>query len=192
MLRNLGRKAPRFNKLIQQNKHRKKKIFIILFLLLVINIYKQADTISIIPDSSIRLRVIPNSNDSLDVNIKEQVKKYLEKDVYKLTKDSDSIEEARNIISSNIPYIEENINTIFLQNNYNLPFKVNYGDNFFPEKTYQGITYEEGMYESLAIYIGDAKGDNFWCVLFPNYCLVDTENNNNYKSYFKELFSKIF
>ena len=170
----------------------KKKIFLILFLLLVINIYKQADTISIIPDSSIRLRVIPNSNDSLDVNIKEQVKKYLEKDVYKLTKDSDSIEEARNIISSNIPYIEENINTIFLQNNYNLPFKVNYGDNFFPEKTYQGITYEEGMYESLAIYIGDAKGDNFWCVLFPNYCLVDTENNNNYKSYFKELFSKIY
>lgn len=170
----------------------KKKIFLILFLLLVINIYKQTDTISIIPDSSIRLRVISNSNDSLDVNIKEQVKKYLEKDVYKLTKDSDSIEEARNIISSNIPYIEENINTIFLQNNYNLPFKVNYGDNFFPEKTYQGITYEEGMYESLAIYIGDAKGDNFWCVLFPNYCLVDTENNNNYKSYFKELFSKIF
>ena len=169
----------------------KKKIFLILFLLLVINIYKQTDTVSIIPDSSIRLRVIPNSNDSLDVNIKEQVKKYLEKDVYKLTKDSDSIEEARNIISSNIPYIEENINTIFLQNNYNLPFKVNYGDNFFPEKTYQGITYEEGMYESLAIYIGDAKGDNFWCVLFPNYCLVDTENNN-YKSYFKELFSKIF
>ena len=170
----------------------KKKIFLILFLLLVINIYKQTDTISIIPDSSIRLRVIPNSNDSLDVSIKEQVKKYLEKDVYKLTKDSDSIEEARNIISSNIPYIEENINTIFLQNNYNLPFKVNYGDNFFPEKTYQGITYEEGIYESLAIYIGDAKGDNFWCVLFPNYCLVDTENNNNYKSYFKELFSKIF
>lgn len=170
----------------------KKKIFLILFLLLVINIYKQTDTISIIPDSSIRLRVISNSNDSLDVNIKEQVKKYLEKDVYKLTKDSDSIEDARNIISSNIPYIEENINTIFLQNNYNLPFKVNYGDNFFPEKTYQGITYEEGMYESLAIYIGDAKGDNFWCVLFPNYCLVDTENNNNYKSYFKELFSKIF
>ena len=169
----------------------KKKIFLILFLLLVINIYKQTDTISIIPDSSIRLRVIPNSNDSLDVNIKEQVKKYLEKDVYKLTKDSDSIEEARNIISSNIPYIEENINTIFLQNNYNLPFKVNYGDNFFPEKTYQGITYEEGMYESLAIYIGDAKGDNFWCVLFPNYCLADTENNNNYKSYFNELFSKI-
>ena len=52
----------------------KKKIFLILFLLLVINIYKQTDTISIIPDSSIRLRVIPNSNDSLDVNIKEQVK----------------------------------------------------------------------------------------------------------------------
>lgn len=170
----------------------KKKIFLILLLLLVINIYKQTDTISIIPDSSIRLRVIPNSNNSLDINIKEQVKKYLEDDVYKLTKDSTNILEARDIIINSIPYIEDNINTIFLKNNYNLPFKVNYGDNYFPEKTFKGTTYDAGMYESLAIYIGDADGDNFWCVLFPNYCLVDTDNNNEYKSYFKELFRKIF
>lgn len=170
----------------------KKKIFLILLLLLVINIYKQTDTISIIPDSSIRLRVIPNSNNSLDINIKEQVKKYLEDDIYKLTKDSTNILEARDIIINSIPYIEDNINMIFLKNNYNLPFKVNYGDNYFPEKTFKGITYDAGMYESLAIYIGDADGDNFWCVLFPNYCLVDTDNNNEYKSYFKELFRKIF
>lgn len=171
----------------------KKKIFLILFLLLIINIYKQTDTVSIIPDSSIRLRVIPNSNNPLDINIKEQVKKYLEDDVYKLTKDSTNISEAREIINSNIPNISKSINTILMDNNYNLPFKVNYGDNYFPEKTYQGITYDAGMYESLAIYIGDAEGDNFWCVLFPNYCLVDTDNDNNdYKSYFKELFRKIF
>ena len=51
---------------------------------------------------------------------------------------------------------------------------------------------KEGYYESLVISIGDAKGDNFWCVLFPNFCLVDREEHHTYKSYFKELFSKIF
>ena len=54
------------------------------------------------------------------------------------------------------------------------------------------LTYQEGYYESLVISIGDANGDNFWCVLFPNFCLVDREEHHTYKSYFKELINKIF
>ena len=59
-------------------------------------------------------------------------------------------------------------------------------------KIYQGVTYKEGYYESLVISIGEAKGDNFWCVLFPNFCLIDTQEDHTYKSYFKELINKIF
>ena len=57
---------------------------------------------------------------------------------------------------------------------------------------YLGKTYEEGYYESLVIYIGEAKGDNWWCVLFPNFCLVDTSKDVEYRSYFQELLNKIF
>ena len=171
----------------------KRKIFIILLLLIIINVYKTNEQNIFIPDSSIRLRVIPNSNSALDINIKEQVKTYLESDIYSLTKDTEDIEEARIIISNNLPNIETNINDIFKNNKYNLPYEVNFGDNYFPEKTYKGATYKEGYYESLVISIGEAKGDNWWCVLFPNFCLVDTEEDNNeYKSYFKELIHKIF
>jgi len=171
----------------------KRKIFIILLLLIIINVYKTNEQNIFIPDSSIRLRVIPNSNNPLDINIKEQVKTYLESDIYSLTKDTEDIEEARIIISNNLPNIETNINDIFKNNKYNLPYEVNFGDNYFPEKTYKGATYKEGYYESLVISIGEAKGDNWWCVLFPNFCLVDTEEDNNeYKSYFKELIHKIF
>ena len=60
------------------------------------------------------------------------------------------------------------------------------------EGTYQGKTYEAGDYESLVIYIGEAKGDNWWCVLFPNFCLTDINEDTEYKSYFKELLNKIF
>ena len=167
----------------------KKKIFLILLLLVVINIYKITNETTIIPDSSIRLRVIPNSNNPKDINIKEQVKTYLENNIYSLTENTKDIDIARNIIKTNIPSIKENINHIFENNDYRLPYEVNYGSNYFPEKIYKGITYEEGYYESLVIKIGDANGDNWWCVLFPNFCLVDTKEKHEYKSYFKELFS---
>ena len=170
----------------------KRKIFLIILGLIIVSVYSQSNTEVLIPDSSIRLRVIPNSNDAKDINIKEQVKDYLETDIYTLLKDTDNIDSARTIINENIPKIETNIDNIFEDNNYNVPYKVNFGYNYFPEKTYQGAIYEEGEYESLVIYIGEAKGDNWWCVLFPNFCLVDTEEDTEYKSYFKELINKIF
>ena len=169
-----------------------RKIFLILFALIIISMYKLNNQEIIIPDTSIRLRVIPNSNNPEDISIKEKVKSYLEKNVYSLTKDTTSIEEARAIINDNLENIDNNVGNIFNDNNYLLPYKINYGNNYFPEKTYQGITYQEGYYESLVISIGDANGDNFWCVLFPNLCLVDREEHHTYKSYFKELINKIF
>lgn len=170
----------------------KRKIFLILLLLVIISLYKTSNQVIIIPDSSIRLRVIPNSNSPEDIYIKEQVKKYLETNIYTLTKDTTTIEESRTIINNNLDNIDSNINKIFTTNTYPLSYKINYGENYFPEKIYQGVTYEEGYYESLVISIGEAKGDNFWCVLFPNFCLIDIQEDHTYKSYFKELINKIF
>ena len=167
-----------------------KKIFLILLVLIIISVYKLTDEYIYIPDSSIRLRVIPNSNNPEDINIKEQVKKYLENNIYSLTKNTKDIDEARIIISKNIPVVKENIDNIFTNNNYELPYEINFGYNYFPEKIYKGITYDEGYYESLVISIGESKGDNWWCVLFPNFCLIDTQEKHEYKSYFKELISK--
>lgn len=170
----------------------KRKIFLIFLGIIILFLYLQNKTEITIPNESIRLRVIPNSNTTKDIIIKEQVKKYLENDIYTLLKDTDNIEIARKTIINNIPNIEKNINNIFKSNDYNLPYKVNYGYNYFPEKTYQGKEYSEGEYESLVIYIGESNGDNWWCVLFPNYCLVETNKEIKYKSYFKELINKIF
>lgn len=168
----------------------KRKIFLVLLILVIFYVYKSSNQSIFIPDNAIRLRVIPNSNSPIDINIKEKVKKYLEKDIYILTKDTESIEEARELIVGSIPSIEKNINSIFSENKYSIPYKVNYGLNYFPEKKYKGLTYSDGYYESLVISIGNANGDNWWCVLFPNFCLIDTKEEHEYKSYLKELISK--
>ena len=168
----------------------KKKIFLILLTIVIIYVYKTSSEYIFIPDSSIRLRVIPNSNNIEDVKIKEQVKKYLENDIYTLTKNIKDIEIARETINNSIPQIKSNIDNIFINNDYEKNYQVNFGYNYFPEKTYKGIIYNEGYYESLVISIGEAKGDNWWCVLFPNFCLVDTKETKQYKSYIKQVLSK--
>ena len=172
-----------------------KKIILILTLIIAVFIYKEIKNNEvIIPDTAIRLRVIPNSNSVLDENMKNKVKKYLENNTYNLIKDEDSKEVAREKIKNNIPKTKEDIEQIFNENNYNMNFSINYGLNYFPEKEYRGLKYEEGYYESVVISIGKAEGDNWWCVLFPNLCLVDLENTNDveYKSWIVEKINKIF
>lgn len=172
-----------------------KKILIVLVVLTMFLIYNEVkEKPIIIPDTAIRLRVIPNSNTSLDQNMKNQVKKYLEQDTYKKLENINNINDARKIINNNLDNIDTSINNIFKKNNYNMDYNINFGYNYFPEKEYKQVKYKEGYYESIVITIGDGKGDNWWCVLFPNLCLVDLENNEQieYKSWVAEKLNKIF
>lgn len=47
---------------------------------------------------------------------------------------------------------------------------------YFPEKTYGDVTFPAGNYEALRVELGAAKGHNWWCVLYPNLCFLDTTN----------------
>lgn len=44
----------------------------------------------------------------------------------------------------------------------------------FPDKTYGDITFPAGWYDALRIRIGKAQGHNWWCVLYPNLCFMDS------------------
>ena len=171
---------------------------IILIILAIISIYTISNVVKaeelVIPDTAIRLRVIPNSNSTFDQNMKQKVKTYLEDNVYTMFSNVNSIEEAREIINKQLPNIESDIKNIFIENNYDINFKINYGLNYFPEKSYKNITYKEGYYESLVVEIGKAKGDNWWCVLFPTICLLDknVDDDVEYKLKVVELIEKIF
>ncbi len=171
---------------------------LILIILTIVTIYVVYNNVKaeeiVIPNTAIRLRVIPNSNNLLDQEMKAKVKEYLENNLYKNFANINNIDEARIMINNNIPKIEEDITSIFKENNYNTNFKIKYGNNYFPEKEYKGIIYEEGYYESLVVEIGEAKGDNFWCVLFPSLCLLETEETTDveYKLGVLELINKIF
>lgn len=147
-----------------------KKILVIIgviLFLLSIN-YKNKEEV-FIPKDSIRFRIVSNSMNEVDLKTKQELKSYIEDYVYDIVSDAKSSEEADELLVNNLEKIGKHINQYLNSNNY----KIDYGINYFPRKVYKGVVYEEGMYKSLVITLGDGKGSNWWCVLFPPLCLLD-------------------
>jgi stage II sporulation protein R len=170
-------------------------VFIIMILTYLIIGSVVAKT-NIIPDDAIRIRIIANSNSEYDQEIKNKVKEQVEYDMYKVLENTEKLEDARQKIADNLSLIEDNIDKTLQKEDYKLPFSINFGLNYFPEKEYKGIKYNEGLYESLLITLGEGKGNNWWCVLFPPICLLEAEetdtNEIEYKSFVKEIVEKYF
>ena len=159
-------------------------MIIIACVILVLVSNKQQNIV--IPKESIRIRIISNSNDNIDIYEKNKVRKNVEKELYSLLKNVKTIAEAKTIINNNLDKLN-----IVIDNTTNEKHNINFGYNFFPKKIYKGVIYEEGEYNSLVITLGSGKGDNWWCVLFPPLCLLEENENTDdveYKFFIKELF----
>lgn len=156
--------------------------YIPVFIIIIISYFLISNVIvanDVIPEEALRIRIIANSNDEYDQKIKYQVKDKIEFKMYNYLKDVKGVDNARKIINNNLSDISNDVNTVLKENNYELGYKINFGYNYFPEKKYKGIKYEEGYYESLVVTLGKGEGDNWWCVLFPPLCLIEAESNDD-------------
>jgi len=171
----------------------KKALIALAIITICLVLINKTEDYVIVPNESIRFRIIPNSNTPEDLNMKEKVKEEISSVINNI-EESNSINETRKNIVENIPQIEEKITNLFEKENYNKEFKINYGMNYFPEKIYKGVKYESGNYESMVIEIGASVGDNYWCVLFPPLCLIDAEESEEveYKFFITEIIEKFF
>ena len=175
----------------------KKYIYLIIAIIVmgIVYINVNADEV-VIPDSAIRVRVIANSNSLVDQDMKLRVMEYLQTYLSPLLVDVSSIEDARDIINDKLGEINDSVGEILKDNNYDMGYSVNFGDNYFPNKEYKGVKYKAGEYESLVVTLGTGGGDNWWCVLFPPLCLLDATDDDSsdieYKLWVQELIEKYF
>lgn len=144
-----------------------KKVIVFLFIFMLITISVNEKKQIIIPKDAIRFRIIANSNSEEDQELKLTIKSNLEKELYAILDDANTVDDARNLITNNIDKVDN------ILKKYNVKYEIHYGNNFFPEKEYKGIKYNQGYYESLVINLGNSLGDNWWCVLFPPLCKLD-------------------
>lgn len=167
----------------------------IAFIIIILIFYIVVGHVSaekLIPDDAIRLRVLANSNSEYDQTMKGKVRDLVQREMYTLLKDTKGSKEAREKIILELPSIEKKVKNLLTIEQYPLTYQVHFGQNYFPEKQYKGVTYDAGMYESLLITLGSGEGDNWWCVLFPPLCLIEAEESTEveYKSFVAEMIER--
>lgn len=126
-----------------------------------------------IADEVIRLHVLANSDEDYDQQLKIKVKDGIVKMLENELHNSMSKDETRIILLQNLDKIEDKAKKIIEENgyNYNVSAKITFDD--FPTKQYGDVVLPAGEYEALKVEIGEAKGKNWWCVMFPPLCFVD-------------------
>lgn len=159
-------------------KNLKVKMVIILSFLLFIYItvcaFSYAQNISTdIANNVFRLHVLANSDSEEDQNLKYKVRDSLLKYMREICGNCKNKQEAISLVEKN----KENFKQIALDTirseGYSYDVNINIGNFEFPTKDYGDISLPAGYYDALRVEIGEAKGHNWWCVMFPPLCFVD-------------------
>jgi stage II sporulation protein R len=126
-----------------------------------------------IPEQALRLRIIANSDSAADQAIKRTVRDAVVVQVAQYVAHAQNATEARAIVLSHLAQIQDTALKVTRDHGFRYAVKANVGKVPFPTKLYGNRVYPAGMYEALRITLGQGKGQNWWCVLFPPLCFVD-------------------
>ena len=118
----------------------------------------------------LRFHVLANSDSEADQNIKLQVRDAVGGYLQPLLEDCNSLEQTKKIVNKHMTGIIQVAEATLSENGYDYEVNAHITNADFPEKTYGSYTFPPGEYEALRIVIGEGRGQNWWCVLYPNMC----------------------
>lgn len=152
-------------------------LLILLFLYIFVCAFSYVNAVSSdIANSVFRLHVIANSDEKEDQELKLKVRDNVLSYMNKICENVTTKEEAILIANEHIDEFKQiALNTIH-ENGYDYSVNIRIGNFSFPTKTYGDISLPSGFYDALRIEIGEAKGQNWWCVMFPPLCFVDVSS----------------
>ena len=189
------------------------KIFVPLFVIIsmvlsyTVPFIEASESIS---DEVFRLHILANSNSEADQQLKLKVRDEILVAGEVLFKGCNSVEEAIKVCSENLDFFEQAAQKCIAENGAAYTVKATVDKEYFNTREYEKITLPSGIYNALKIEIGEAKGENWWCVMFPAICLPSVSedeinevlseeeiklinSNNKYEIRFKivEIYEKI-
>lgn len=130
---------------------------------------KDVDGIS---DRVLRLHILANSDSDEDQTLKLKVRDEILAETGELFLEAHTRSEVEQIALDNIDNIESIASKVISQNGYNYSVKCQLVNMEFDERKYQNITLPAGKYDALRVTIGEAKGHNWWCVMYPQFCIA--------------------
>lgn len=126
-----------------------------------------------INDKVLRLHIIANSDSAADQALKQAVRDRIISEISDDFKSAHSLTETKDIAAHKLNEIETAAADEIRMRGKSYPVKAELGSFAFPLKAYGNMVFPPGEYSALRVVIGDGRGANWWCVLFPPLCFVD-------------------
>jgi stage II sporulation protein R len=143
-------------------------------------------------DNTIRLRVVANSDVESDQTLKLQVRDEIIQIAKELFSENEGVEKAAFIAYNNIERIREKAQDTVIERGYDYNVDVTLEKEKCPLRRYSDFTFPAGEYLTLRVDIGDAKGKNWWCVMYPPLCfnIASEESENEAETFLAYGFSQ--
>ncbi len=133
------------------------------------------------PDKLFRLHILANSDSDADQQLKYDLRDYLLSDMEEIFQGCNTAEEAKASAQENLPQIAEKAQKFVEEKGFDYTVKASVENVYFTTRRYGSYVTPAGNYDALRIVIGEGKGHNWWCVMFPPLCLGAVENYENPK-----------
>ena len=128
-------------------------------------------------DNTVRLHILANSDSEDDQGLKLRIRDRLLSEYGTHLATSASSLDAEERISDMLPKIEASISEWISEYGYDYSCSVALGTEWYDTREYNGFTLPKGYYTSLQVMLGEAEGQNWWCVMYPPLCLdIATED----------------
>jgi len=124
-----------------------------------------------IRENVLRLHIIPNSDSQEDQNIKLIIRDEVIKLEAIVFEKATDLETAKKAANENLELIQQKANDTLKENGFPYSAKAEVCNMFFDTRYYDDFTLPAGHYDAFRITLGNAKGSNWWCVLYPPLCL---------------------
>lgn len=124
-----------------------------------------------------RLHILANSDSEDDQNLKLYVRDGLLEYTEQLFKNCKNKEQSKTTALKNIDNIKQKAKNLISEYGYNYSVDVYVTNMGFNTRVYENFTLPAGNYDALRIVIGEGKGHNWWCVLYPALCVPSAKGN---------------
>lgn len=124
-----------------------------------------------ISDNVFRLHILANSDSEADQTLKLQVRDKVLELSKSLYDGCESVSDAVQITESNTQLIKETAQKVLAFYGSEYEAHVSVTREYFNTRYYDNFKLPAGEYNALKIVIGEGKGRNWWCVMFPSVCL---------------------
>ena len=130
-------------------------------------------------DDYLRIHITANSNSDFDKNIKYKVKDAVVDFLIPMLGDVKDKESAEILLKDNLQKIEAVANDALCRFGVKYNAQLTLVEEKIPTRVYDDFSLQSGVYQSLKLDLGQAKGDNWWCVVFPAVCFTSSKNPQN-------------